>query len=290
MTARTSKETTALLASFRHLLSAMTTQGPAVAAIALSLTRPHLQEGDQEPDFQSTLNALIRQLQAASKNLVAIDEKLYAANAFHAWLRQRLSVNVQRVGDLLVALRRSALGQYREPDLVRLGLENRSAQDSERIVRQGLRAGETLQRDDVLEALGSPLFPAPTFDPSVCGKHLGEVAAAAQALYTETDEQKRLADEALLEKDALLADGQQLVLRSARVFEDLCRLAGKPELADRVRPSVTGSPTPEPETSPDAEDGEDGEGDVPAPVPDVPATAAFDPSADVEEASTSEEP
>ena len=238
MPARLSKEVTDRVRACLFVLSAFVTRGPEVAAAVQEITRPHLADGDAEPGFAADFVALHRTLKAAMDRMVAADMKLYAALAWEATLR---ALRVRKVKDLafcLVGLRRGVVGHYLDPDLAGLGLQPVTARDTTTILRRVDLLDERFGEDeDVVDRM---LGPARFDDPLDVRKRVRQMKATAdevRGLVAQISEAKRQIAAARSHKHAMTDAYDQIFLRSARIFEDYCRYAGRDDLADSVRAS-----------------------------------------------------
>ena len=106
MSAKLSTEVTDLVGDGNFVLSAFEADGSFIASSFLEDTRPHLEEGDDEPRADAFLVALSRRLRAALDRLVATDFKVAEAEARESVLRARKKEDRRQLGFLIVALRR----------------------------------------------------------------------------------------------------------------------------------------------------------------------------------------
>ena len=84
MSAKHSKEVTDRIRSGDHLLSAFDVEGPRVAACFLDETRPHIEEGDDEPNPGVFLVAAGRMWMAVRKCTYLVS----SASSCRTWSRQ----------------------------------------------------------------------------------------------------------------------------------------------------------------------------------------------------------
>ena len=223
--------------SCAFLLSALIEQGAKVAAAQFELVRPHLNEGDGEPDFFGSILGRARRLAASMAALVGADHALYSINARWTMLREQLKEHIAGLGDDIVALRRSVQSRFKKPDLIALGLHSPRERRSEPLFRQADLIDTAFARDDVDDLLGEERYEGT--DPRVPAALVREAAAALRSTLDELNKIKRRHDEALIRKDELAAEHDELFTYTARSYEADCRLAGFKELAKRVRPSVS---------------------------------------------------
>ena len=122
--------------------------------------------------------------------------------------------------------------------------------------------------------LGDPLFDLP-LDPEPYVEKIEPVLPRLTAAYEVHQQARRRVDSLLDEKKEAVTAYDVAFLRVARQFEDLCRLAGKNELADKVRPSLTrpGETVERPD-----------DGEVPDSIDDVAEDVAGETEAPVSEA------
>lgn len=252
MPARTSKEVTDRQRSCRFLLTALWQQGARVAERLLELVQPHLQEGDEAPNFLATIVALARHLEASLVRLVVADERVYAANVRLDRLRQLRDELFSLLARKFARLRLTLINQYVAPQLFALGLEQETARTPVPLLRQVDRVVIVFQDDGLDELLGEPIFTEPA-DLRSQAAELGPIADDLRQVLTQVDEGQRQVDEAKVDKDDEMKSYDVVYLRNARSFEDSCRMVGDDELADRVRAAVRRPGRPKKEESGESE-------------------------------------
>ncbi len=234
MTAKTSKETSDRQKACRFVLSALFQQGQEIGQLLIDLFLPHRQEGDPEPHFFGTVVAIGRKLKHAIREVVAADSRLFAANAAldaERLVRKRKASTLSRQ---IIGLRGACRSLFVDLPVQQLGFDERTFQDPVPLLIQADRVVESLESG---EADAETLFPDDDFNPK---KYAIQVQGTADGLRDCLDhiaDLKRNVDDALLHKRAVTETYDELFLYGARTFESYCRMAGKTELANRVRPS-----------------------------------------------------
>lgn len=234
--AKTSKMSTGKEKSGRYLLAVIFLQGPEIARALLDLFRPHQSPDDPEPDFWCTILAVGRKLKHAIERVVAADKVLFAANAALEAARQVRDEKALVLSRQIQGLRQACAALFIDLTVQELGFDQRTAQDPVPLVIQAERVSDHLRHE---AATAEHLFEGDTFDPAVYADALEKSAAEVRAALDDVAAKRREAEKALLDKRAVTEEYDDVFLHGARTFESYCRLAGKKELADRVRPSET---------------------------------------------------
>ncbi len=270
MRAKTSKETSDREKVSRFVLAAFFQQSKEISTILLALFQPHLQEGDPEPDFFGTFNALSRGLESTIRKVVRADTVLFVANAALGAARQSRTDRTFELSRLIVGLRQACSALFVNLPVQQLGFDQRTAQDPVPLLMQADRIVQELRNGPTSGV--EYLFDNDDFDPSKYADQVEQRAARLrQALDTVADATREV-EAVTLDKQSVTAEYDALFLQSARTFESYCRMAGKTGLADRLRPSETRGgqteiePPPEeeessePESAPETSDREAEEG------------------------------
>ena len=235
MPAKTSKESSDRLKAARFVLSALFQHGQEISRLLVELFLPVQQEGDPEPEFFGTVTAIGRKLKVAIDQVIAADNRLFAANAAldaERLVRNQKASNLSR---MVIGLRGACNSLFVDLPVQQLGFDARTAQDPAPLLIQADRVVESIEGGEVRS---QPLFRKGGFDPREYAAEVRQGAVELRTCLDKMSDLQRDAEAALLHKREVTQEYDALFRDGARTFESYCRMAGKTELADRVRPSV----------------------------------------------------
>ncbi len=178
--------------------------------------------------------AIGRKLKHAIDGVVSADNRLFAANAALDQERFARGDKARHLSRLIQGLRGACSSLFVNLPVQQLGFDARTAQDPVPLLIQADRVVESLESGQVK---ADHLFPEDDFDPQKYAAQVKKTALEVRGCLDQVSNLKRDAETALLAKRAVTKEYDDLFLHGARTFESYCRMAGKTDLADRVRPS-----------------------------------------------------
>lgn len=251
MRANTSKQTADRDKSCRFVLAAIFLHGPGLGRDLLQLFGPRTDEGPAL-DFLGSIMALGSKLKEAIGRVVAADKVLFIANAAHQSAVKARDVNALSLSLQVGAVRGACRILLTELSVGEYGFDQSTTQDPVLLLAQTERVVEHLQSGEAKSS--GTFFPGDDFDPAKYAHHLETGAVKLRSSLDEVAETRRRAELMMLEKENLTEEYDNFFLHGARLFESYCRLVGKKELADRLRPSEVnrGRTEVEPDEVPDS--------------------------------------
>ncbi len=236
--AKLALEVTGKIRSCLFVLSALWEQGPMVAQLVLAKVQASLGEGDEPPPIMAQIETLGRLLKAVLDLMEELDRKLYDENDLRASLLAERNEHVMELKQRAGGLRRIVTGCYTAPDLARLGLVGSFSREPVALQRQSGLVCERMEGEDVEKLLGESMFDPP-IDPRPYAKQIEPFIEEVRRSSEAHHRSKRRVDQLLEEKKEAVKAYDVTFVRVARQFEDLCHLAGKNDLANKVRPSTS---------------------------------------------------
>ena len=185
--------------------------------------------------FLAPLMALGAKVRGSIDNLDDLNQTLRRAVGHEINLRKKRDDITARVSDKVSGLARSVDGDFIDVDLDALGLVGFKHRDATSTLHRGESVIYTFDRPEVDEMLGETRFGR-----SIIHEHVDALRPDVAALKSSVDEvndAKREVQELRIDKNKAIRDHDKLYVRLMRVFEDLSRVIGDDELAERVRPT-----------------------------------------------------
>jgi hypothetical protein len=228
-----SKQVTDRQKSARAVASAGRDHGADVAASLTALLSPHLQKGEALPDIPLLIELTARSLDSAELAMTTADEGHVSELADDDAPREARDAVAKRLSAELVDLREWLTILYGRAALGALGFEAPLSEDAIAIERFTGEVIHALTR----KPLPTPLRQGVKWDPTATLTKIEALRAELQGHFKDIAREVREAHASLRAKNESIAAYDERFGRVTAFLVGLFRFAGKPALAERVRPS-----------------------------------------------------
>lgn len=237
--------------SARAVVAAASTHGAIMGEALKGLLSPHLQGNEQVPDVGLLCLLVGRLLLSQNEKLVAADAAHEAELSDDAAPREARDKAAVLVRQVLVDLRATVAAVHGSAGLKQLGLTGATPVDPSVLAVEGAAALKSLE--DATISLPAPRR-GTSLDRQAFADDLREHLAPLQSALASVAREAREAETTGAAKQAAMAANDQAFSLGAAWLTATFSLAGKEDLAARVRPSVRHpgqteeeeTPTPEP--------------------------------------------
>ncbi len=211
-------------------------QGPGVGTSLGEYFSPVLADGETLPDLTATIELYGRKLESYGDAMVAADEQYLAELARFDEVEAEGREPTRKLKGKILSLRSTCEGLFGEETLGPLALDFNLAQD----VRGVLRQGEIIRRRVAgsERELTSDRWIEGSLDRETSAQQLDPEIEELRVVVKRLVEQRKQVDIAKVRKDETLEEFDRHYIPIVRVLEATFRVAGKPKLADRIRPTV----------------------------------------------------
>ena len=226
-----------LLDSAQAVEDAITVQGPLVAPILDEMFAEEFAALGERPNFLATLFALRDRLAASRRALAAAEKR-------HIVVERKIAGLVEERQDLFEVLRddytwlrgnlEKLTGALNTDVLA--GFQAPTAQGSTKLLHQVRSAVDALSEPGL--ELPPVRFGAIEADPVKAAAALGSRAEEYAEVRRRLRAARRRAEKTRIGKNRRVASHRELFVPLCQTVEGLFRLAGEPELADAIRPSL----------------------------------------------------
>ena len=204
------------------------------AEVALSkLLKPHLAKGESLPDTGLVMILIARAIEASKTRMVEADAAHEAELGDDAAIRQARDEAADALSDKLVELREVVVGVYGGATASTL-FSGPVPQDPVVLSRFAGEVATEMAR----VKLPAPRVKGAKLDPAETASDLRELRATLDAAIKEVAKEVREAQATLDEKNRALGSYDELFGCGATTLTGLLRMAGKADLAAKVKPST----------------------------------------------------
>ena len=205
-----------------------------VTEVALNkLLKPHLAKGESLPDIGLVMILIARAIEAAKTRMVEADAAHEAELGDDAAIRQARDEAAGALSDKLVELREVIVGVYGGAAASAL-FSGPVPQDPVVLSRFAGEVATEMAR----VKLPAPRVKGAKLDPAETAADLRDLRATLDAAIKEVAKEVREAQATLDEKNRALGSYDELFVCGATTLTGLLRMAGKAELAAKVKPST----------------------------------------------------
>lgn len=195
---------------------------------------PLLKRGEKLPDYGLQIELLVRQLEQSTAHLVQTDDAYQRELLDDEGPRRERDEATEGLAVYLIELREVLTGLYGAQVLLPAGFSQQTPRDSVLLSRFA---------SQVQSALGAVTLPAPRVkgaqvDIKATVAELDKRRARLDAAVAAVARETREAQAAMSLRNDAQDQFDDVYAQVSTVFSGLLRLAGKPDLADRVRPTI----------------------------------------------------